>query len=285
MTPAIRHDVLVITYNRPHYTRMALEQLLKTCDESMRVWIWHNGDHQPTIEVVRSLQSHPRIYKAHFSTENLRLREPTNWFYRESDAPYLSKVDDDCLVPEGWSQTIIAAHEANPNLGVVGCWVFYDEDFVPELAEKKMVELAGGHRLMRNCWTPGSGYVMKRDCLSDIAAIPDGMSFTQFCIQLELRGWINGFYFPFLHEEHMDDGRSPYFGLQTEEDFQANRPLSAMTMKVESLAEWKRISEYAAYECQSCSPDPRVYVGWRAKLRSAKARISRAFGAREPWRV
>ena len=42
-------DILMITYNRPEYTRLSLERLLATCDESMRVWVWHNGTDEETL--------------------------------------------------------------------------------------------------------------------------------------------------------------------------------------------------------------------------------------------
>ncbi len=134
-------DVLMITYNRPEYTRLALERLLSTCDDSMRVWLWHNGNHAATLERCAWICRSPkRVYRFHHSVENLRLREPTNWMLQGSRGDYVSKVDDDCLVPEGWFQTIRTAHEANTNLGVVGCWRFQPEDFIPELPRRKIVE-------------------------------------------------------------------------------------------------------------------------------------------------
>ena len=285
MTECVRHDILMITHNRTDYTQMALKQLLATCDETMRVWVWHNGDHQPTRDVVKSAASHPRMYRVHYNAENVGIRDATNWFFRESSAAYLSKVDDDCLVPERWGQTLIKAHESNPQLGVISCWHFLDEDYVPELAQPKIVSLEGGHQLMRNCWTPGSGWVMKRECLIDVPGIPEGRVHTNFCIQLALKGWINGFYFPFIRQEHMDDPRSEYTRFRTEEDFQRNPPLSALNDNVQTLEEWKRRVRFMAYGCQSSSPDPRQFVGWRKKLNRAKDRFKRAVGIREPWRL
>ena len=51
----------MVTYNRPDYTRLALTRLLETCDERMSVWLWHNGDHQPTLAVTRELSAHPAV--------------------------------------------------------------------------------------------------------------------------------------------------------------------------------------------------------------------------------
>lgn len=38
--------MLVITYDQPLYTRLTLEWVFPACDETMRVWIWHNGNEE-----------------------------------------------------------------------------------------------------------------------------------------------------------------------------------------------------------------------------------------------
>ncbi len=87
-------DILMITHNRPDYTRLALRRLLDSCDETMRVWLWHNGDHAPTLEAVRGFAEHPRVHRFHVSPANKKLREPTNWVLAEGDGEYFAKVDD-----------------------------------------------------------------------------------------------------------------------------------------------------------------------------------------------
>ena len=93
-------DVLMITYNRPAYTRLALSELLARSDDSMRVWLWHNGEDAETLEVVREFEEHPRVYRSYHSKENLGLTGPTNWLFENAKGAYISKVDDDCVVPE-----------------------------------------------------------------------------------------------------------------------------------------------------------------------------------------
>jgi glycosyltransferase involved in cell wall biosynthesis len=278
------HDILMITYNREDYTRMALTRLLETCDESMRVWVWHNGDHQGTLDVVRGLSGHPRFHRLHHSKENKRLREPTNWFWTESDGDYVSKIDDDCLEEDGWGLKLRSALEANPKLGVIGCWRFYDEDYVPELAGKKIRPLNGGSRLMENCWVQGSGYVMRRACIDQLGILRENESFPAYCIRAALAGWQNGWYFPFLHEEHMDDPRSPLCAIKTDEEFMAQRPLSAINDNVTTLGEWAARVKYMARAVQEASTDPRNYTGWRKRLRGACRRAKKLVGLGEEWR-
>src|SRR5688500_7223916 len=141
-------DILMVTYNRPVYTRIALEALLSTCDDRMSVWLWHNGDDAETLAVVAEFSRHSRVKHYVHSRENKRVREATNWLLSKSKANLLSKVDDDCIVPTRWADTLRAAHAANPRLGVVGCWRFQEEDFFPDAANKKIRMLDGGHRLL-----------------------------------------------------------------------------------------------------------------------------------------
>ncbi len=267
-------DVLMITYNRPRFTRLSLPRLLDSCDESMRVWLWHNGDHAETLEIVRSHLDHPRVHEFHHSLENQRLRPPTNWFWSKATGRYLSKVDDDNLMPDGWAQTLRAAHEAEPRLGVLGCWSFMPEDHRPELAEKKVIDVGSGHRVLQNCWVAGTGHLLKRECVEQAGPLADGQSFTNWCVHLAARGWINGWYYPFVYMENMSDPRSPHTVFKTEADFQAGRGLSARRFGVNSLEESRRRQPRHALRLQTCSTNPRHYIGWQGRLRRLLRRLA-----------
>lgn len=267
-------DILMITHRRPHYTELSLQRLLDTCDDSMRVWIWHNGEDETTLRMSRSFASHPCVVRFHHSIANVGLREPTNWLWSGAKGEYVSKVDDDCLVSPGWVETLRSAHEANPHFGVVGSWRFFDEDFVPTVAERKIRRFGGGHRLMRNCWVQGSGYLMKRRCVEEQGLLAVGQNFTDYCVRLELRGFVNGWYFPFVQEEHLDDPRSPRSGLRSDEDLQKNLPLSAAMRGITTLTEWETQMRKSAQVLQSCSINPRNYVGLRGRARFFLRRIA-----------
>ena len=266
-------DILMITYNRPRYTGLSLQRLLETCDETMRVWVWHNGDDTETLKVVESLRDHPRFFEFHHCPENKKLREPTNWFWEHSTGDLVGKVDDDCLMPAGWVQTLRKAHMDVPEFGVLGCWPFLEEDYVPELAEPKTRMFPEGHRLLMNCWVGGSGYLVKRQCLEQIGPIVDGQSFTGYCVQLAVRGWINGWYLPLLCQDHMDDPRSEHTNLRTDEDFQRLRPLTAKTFKIETLEGWVDFIREDVRSLLQASADPKYYVGWRVTLRKLRQRL------------
>jgi hypothetical protein len=259
-------DVLMVTHNRPGFTAVALERLLATSDERMRVWLWHNGEHAETLEVVRAQLAHQRVAGFHHSVENTGLRglwKPTNWLFEQATGAYVSKVDDDCLMPEGWADVLRAAHRDVPELGAIGCWRFRPEDLEPSLARDK-IQRFGAHRLFRNCWIEGTGFLMKRSTVERFGPIPAGMSFPTYCKHLGLAGWIHGWYYPFLHQEHMDDPRSPYWTLEPERDTRPGRHAPEAHV---------RLIRTRALQVQRSSLDPARHLGWRRKLQLARARI------------
>lgn len=267
-------DILMITYNRPAYTELALARLLDTCDASMRVWVWHNGTDAATLAVVDRLRSHPRLFKFRHSQTNAMLTQPTNWLWAESDGAYLSKVDDDCLMPDGWGRTLRDAHQQNATLGAIGCWRFPDEDFLPEIAHRKIRRFPGGHRVMVNCWVEGSGYLMKRECVNAMGPLKAGQSFPQYLKSLANKGWTHGWYFPFLYQEHMDDPRATHTLLKADADLAESAPLMAQRWQVRTLDEFTQRFRDEARFLQTASPNPRDYAGGpRAKFLAAGRRV------------
>lgn len=281
MLPVI--DVLMITYQCPDYVRRSLPHLLSTCDEATRVWLWHNGDDEETLEVVRSHAADPRVHRVHHSRENVRLRPPTNWLWAEGDGAFVSKVDDDCLPEQGWIEKLRHAHEANPDFGAVGCWRFREEDFVPELAERKIQTFAGGVQLMRNHWVQGSGYLLPRAKVERMGLLREDHTFTTYCIDLARQGAVNGWYFPFLREENMDDPRSPMTLLTDDGALRRRMPLTAQNLGITSLQDWAQQEHESAVAVQAASLDLRQYGGWRAKLKNARKRVRRLVRGRGSW--
>jgi glycosyltransferase involved in cell wall biosynthesis len=267
-------DVLMITYNRPQYLRLALPHLLETCRQAdARVWLWHNGDDEETLSIVRDSLGHPAVHRFHHSHENMRLTAPTNWVWTEGTCRYVSKVDDDCMPDAGWIETIAAAHDANPSFGVVGTWRFPDEDFRPELAAKKIRTFAGSHQLMCNLYVQGSGYLLKRELVERHGPLRENQSFPMYCKQLARHGAVNGWYFPFIHEEHMDDPRSPFTCLKSDADIAKWLPLSAKRNGVTTVDQWLAQQRQSAYLAQAASLDVRHMTGWRRWALAAQRRL------------
>jgi len=276
-------DILMVTYDSPESTNLCLSRLLETCGDGARVWLWHNGDHRETLELVEKHSHHPRVAHFHHSEENLRLWAPTNWLLKNSEADYLSKVDDDNLLPHGWIETLVRAHESYDRFGVLGCWRFPEEDFEPELAERKIREFPGGHRVMLNLWTEGSCFLMKRKCRDEQGTLAEGQSFPQYCKNLAFAGWVNGYYFPFIKYENLDDPRSPYTVIRSESDLKRYLPLTAQYNGIGTIEEWTNQLRRSAHIAQAASPDPNDRRGWRHLMRRLKSRVLRLFGIRRHW--
>lgn len=275
-------DILMVTYNSPESTRLSLGRLLETCDPSMRVWLWHNGDHAETLAAVKEFASHPRVHRFHHSEENVRLWAPTNWLLENAEGNYLSKVDDDNLLPDGWADRLRSAHEAHERFGVLGCWRFQEEDFDPQLARPKLQEFSGV-QLLRNFWVEGSCFAMKRRCRDELGLLAPGQNFPQYCKRLSLRGWINGWLYPFVHYENLDDPRSPHTMIRTQEDLERRLPLTAQYNDVRTIEDWTDQLRRSAIAAQTASIDPRHWSGWRRLARRARIRTQRLFGKRRRW--
>ena len=278
-----RADILMITYRSAGYLHLSLPRLLETLGERDRVWLWHNGDDEATLEALRPWREDPRVHRFHHSRENVQLREPTNWLWQESAGQFVSKVDDDCRVSHGWLETFADAHAANPSFGAVGSWRHPEEDFFPDLAHRKIETFAGGHRLMRNLWVQGSGYLLPRALTERHGGIGPEESFTEYCIRLARGGAVNGFYFPFVAEDHMDDPRSPHTLIHSDADLVDRMPLSARLNGVRTVAAWTQQLEHSARVLQGASLDPRTYRGWRRRLTSARKRVERLAGRPARW--
>ncbi len=275
-------DLLMITYARPDYLRQSLPHLLNTVDARTRVWLWHNGDDPEVLRVVHAHLDHPRVHRFHHSHDNVRLRPPTNWLWREADGELLGKVDDDCIIEPGWVERLRKAH-ASQDFGVIGAWRFRPEDFRPDLAARKTVVYPDGHRLLRNLWVQGSGYLMPRDVVRELGPLRDRQSFTRYCIEVARTGRVNGWLLPFITEEHMDDPRSPRSPLKTDADLRRNLPLSAQTNGVTTLEEWTQQMRRSALVVQSASLDPAAHTGWRSKRRGLARRLQRLTGRANTW--
>jgi hypothetical protein len=274
----------MITHERPEYVRIALPALLDSCGPDDRVWLWHNGMHEEMLATAKEFAEHPKVHRFHHSEENVSLRQPTNWLWENADGAFVSKIDDDCEVDPQWLTTLKAAHRDWDGFGVIGTWRFYDEDFRPDLANRKIKTFPGGHRLMQNFWVQGSGYLVRRELVLEHGPLREGDSFPGFCRTLAMTtGLVNGWYFPFIHEEHMDDPRSPYTLMKTDEDFRRLRPLSAVTTGVTTLAEWEYRMKRSSWEVQRASLDARRYTGWRRKKRALQRQFKRRVLRRSDW--
>lgn len=276
-------DILMITYNRAAYTRLSLARLLDTCDASMRVWVWHNGTDRETLEVVESMRNHPRFHRFHHSPENKKLREPTNWLWENARGDYLSKVDDDCLVTPGWASKLREAHLLNKHIGIVACCHFWPGDLELERCAHKIIPLDETRSLLTNCWVGGSGYLMKRQCVTEHGLLHEGESWTGYCLRLARAGWRIGWILPLVQQEHMDDPRSSHTMLKTDDDICRWVPLSAQANGVTTVKAWQAQLMRSAQRLPNLPSDPRAFSGYRLLLLKLRNRLRAMCGVKQRW--
>ncbi len=269
-------DILMITYNRPAYTRLSLPRLLETCDETCRVWLWHNGTDEETLDVVCSHLDHPRVHEFHHSLQNKKLREPTNWLFENARGEYVSKVDDDCLVPRDWLTILRKAHDDEPRFGALGCWHFMPEDFCAKVCDQKIRTFRRGHSAICHPWVGGSGFLLKRKCVTRVGLLRSkDTGMTGYHVRVALKGWVNGWYYPLLWQEHMDDPRAPHTLLKSDTDLQQHLPLSACNFGAETLDQWDRQLRCSAQALQRLPSNPLYFHPWRVTLRRQRDRLRR----------
>lgn len=260
--------ILMITCNRPHYTRLSLERLCLTAPKEAGITVWDNSSDKETTGLLKTFEGRHPIERIIYSTRNEKLWKPTDWLFRNSaTADLISKVDDDCLVPPGWCDVLAKAHKDIPEAGVLGCWRFQPEDLNAQKASEK-IYVYGRHMIMRNCWVEGSGFLMKRAVIDSIGNLRSGETFTDYCIRAAAGGFINGWYYPFLYQEHMDDPRAEHSGIKTDDDFRRLMPLSASNFGIRSKEAWTERLRDSAQRLQQYSIDPRDFIGIRAKLKN-----------------
>lgn len=278
-----RVDVVMVTHRSAGYVHLSLPRVLETLGPDDRLWLWHNGDDEATIEAIRPYREDSRVERFHHSRENVRLRPPTNWLWDSSDARFVAKVDDDCLVSPGWLDVFVAAHEHNPEFGVIGSWRHRDDEFRPEVAAAKIQQFRGGHSLLRNLWVQGSGYLMPRALVATHGLLGPQESFSTYCLRLARAGAINGFYYPFVREEHMDDPRSEHTLIHDDRDLLDRMPLSAAANGVTTVEQWTAQLQHSALLLQTASLDLRAYSGWRRRVKSLRRRVRIATGRPARW--
>ena len=266
-------NLLFITYNRLFYTKLALESILADKSEEFSLTIWDNASSDETPDYLTSIDD-PRIKDIVLSKENVGQIEATNRIWSESKADLLGKLDNDCIVTPGWTKTLSQAHEDIPELGVIAMWHFFEDDFDYTRAEHKIQEF-NGHNIFRHPWTCGTGLLIKREVYQKLGPMP-GPTTNSYWLEMAKAGYINGFYYPFICQEHMDDPKSKYCEIQDEASF---AKAQATTVGLQS-GNYKDIAGRYKWRdeiVRNLLDDPydiKYYIGWRKKWQNVKKKVN-----------
>lgn len=253
--------LIFLTCNRLEYTKKSLPALLADKNEEFNLYIWDNNSKDGTQEYLKSIKD-PRIKEIVLSDHNAGQTQPTNLIWSSSQDDLLGKVDNDCVMPAGWTKKLGSAHEDIERLGTVACWHYYPDDFDYELSKEK-IEDFGSHKILRHPWTGGTGFLIKNDTYKKIGCLKR-KAFTRYFLKMAKKGYVNGFYFPLIYQEHMDDPRSEYSLLRDNKSIEKYLPATAHNFGVDSVEKWLEFLQRDAERLQKASYDPSDYVGLKA---------------------
>jgi len=263
-----------ITYNRLEYTRLALESILADPSEEFSLTIWDNASTDGTADYLRNEVADTRIAELVLSKENIGQTAAVNRIWSGSKADLLGKLDNDCIMTPGWTRALAQAHADIPQLGVVACWHFFADDFDYERARHK-IQTFGRHRIFRHPWTCGTGLLIKRRTFERFGPIQERAT-TQYWMKMALAGYVNGFYYPLIFQEHMDDPKSSHCLIRDAESFEKYRNItfglgSGRYHDVEGRLKARNEMVRNLLDDPFA---PGCYVGWRRRLRRLQARAA-----------
>lgn len=266
--------LLLLTYNRLHYTKKCLPRLFQDKSEDFQLTIWDNGSTDGTQKFLKKIKD-PRILEKVFSKKNMGQNYVTNKVWSESSADLVGKVDNDCLVTPGWTRIISKAHQDIPKLGAVGCWHFPPKDFDYKRAKHK-IQKFGKHKIFRHPWVDGSALLVKKKDFLKFGPCKEEEYLTKFWLRMALKGYINGFYYPLIYQDHMDDPDSKYTLLKDEKSFSEAKKITygLKHHKLKSLDDNIKFKQKILHDLLDGPWKAKHYVGWRRKVTRIKEILS-----------
>ncbi len=265
-------DLIFISYNRLAYTKLALASLLADPTEEFSLTIWDNGSTDGTKDYLSSVED-PRIVRKVFLLENVGLRGAVNDLFSKSSADLVGIIPNDFLVTPGWTRPLAQVHADVPEFGMIGCWHFFPDDFDYKRAKHK-IQTFGRYRLLRHPWTGGGAGLVKLKTVREFGLL-ESNSTVPYWIQMALKGYVNGFYYPLIHVEHMDDPKSKYTMLKDEKSYKAAKKttFNINSPGQETLAGRWRWRQEVLNNLLDDPWDVKYYVGWRWKLNILKSKL------------
>lgn len=247
-----------------------MESLLRDEESEYELMIWDNFSVDGTKDYLLSLRD-PRIVWTHFAEKNYGAMFALEHCWERSKREFLGKVDNDCLVATGWVNRLVEVHRDVPETGALACWHFREEDFDIVHARWK-IRRFGRHRIFVHPWVCGSGFIMKRSCFdhvkfSSIESIDAGL--TGYFINLSLAGYVNGWVYPLILQEHMDDPLSPHCLYSDDESLRALASVTVVlrSRRIKSIGERLQWRQRILKNLLFGPPDGAAYRGWRGRLR------------------
>jgi glycosyltransferase involved in cell wall biosynthesis len=272
--------LIFITHNRLRYTKLALASVLADPAEEFFLTIWDNASTDGTVEYLKNEVNDPRIADIIFSNDNMGQTTAANQMWGSSKADLLGKLDNDCLVTAGWTRKLAEAHNDIDDLGVVACWHYPLDEFDESAARKTgKIQRFGKHQILRHPSTCGTGLLIKRDTFRKFGPMT-GNGTTKYWLKVALAGYVNGYYYPLIYQEHMDDPKSAHCMLTDDESIRKLRDTTCVLRKnkISTMKQRWRRRKFILKDLNSGPWDVKYRVGWRGKIGSLRARVHNTLG-------
>lgn len=261
-------SIVYVTYNRLEYTKISLGALLQDnveCD----LYLWDNGSNDGTIEYLNEIKD-PRIKGRNYSNVNVGPTAAMNYYWGKVKTEYVSKVDNDCKMSPNWTEKLVEAHRDIPILGAIACWHFREQDFLYEIAKEKIQNI-NGHSIIRHPWVCGTGFIIKRETYNKIGPLKEGApkhAMTDYFMKVALNGYINGWYYPLVLQDHMDDPLSKYTLLKCDKDIVDNKQITygLREHNINSMDDRMKRRSMVLYNLMRGSIDPVKYLSRKYKI-------------------
>jgi Glycosyl transferase family 2 len=201
-------SILMVSWNRSEYYRRTMAHLLSDPSD-FRLHLWDNGSEDGLADYINELRD-DRIVDRRLNAENVGQFEPWHWFVENCATGVGGKLDDDILGEAGWMTRFADMLVAEPQLGLMGGWVFLREEWDAAAGAHKIRQV-GDYSVFQNTWVAGCIFlgrieVLKRFAIHDpkILGVPiDHVAITR-------SGLVSGFPLPMSFAHNLDDPRSPY---------------------------------------------------------------------------
>lgn len=233
-------SLLLISWNRSAYLEKTLANLLAD-PADFRVYWWDNASEDERTRELFETTKDERIVVKHRHEENVGQREPCLWFFDNAESDIVGKIDDDILLPHGWTDRIAPMLRAEPRFGMLCCWIFMPEEWDEGRAAHSIIKV-GSHRVYRTVSTPGCAFLARREyLLRHLTPLGRGHGLPVDRAGLTRNGFINGKPLPMMFAEHMDDPASPHCLMR---DASSNKNEYALTMRKKGFTS---VKEYSAW--------------------------------------
>jgi len=212
-------DILYITYNRIHSTKLTLPKLIQSTSYPFSLTIVDNKSSDTTASYLKEVVSNygsERIIKLILNNKNEGLSKPTNAFWKRSEADLVGKIDNDILVEDGWLEKLVNAHEKIPDLSVIGGFHFPRQIFNYNKCKHNIYQY-DDIQVLRQPYI-GGNYIAKRNIILETGFLKEGGvnqfklgGWTGYQQKLSDEGYIIGYYYPLIYFKHIHNSSEAYF--------------------------------------------------------------------------